>query len=38
MCRCDEEGLGAEPEEPCAPGGHSEADGQPPEVVAAAPR
>lgn len=38
MCRCDEERLGAEPEEPRTPGGHSEADGQPPEVVAAAPR
>jgi len=37
MCRCDEEGLGAEPEEPHVPGGHSEADQQPPEAVAEAP-
>lgn len=38
MYRCGEEGLGAEPEEPHTPEGHSEADRQPPEVVAAAPR
>lgn len=38
MCRCDEEGLGAQPKEPHAPGRHSEADRQHPEAVAAAPR